>query len=150
MSLKIEIGNPKTQALDAVKALLAWKGRSSNPLPSFIEMGSGDSRLMLVLSNNKDAYYTVTSRDCSCPAHNWHPGQRCKHQRKYFAEHQATAKPAAVEAHRPFKPFIENEARPAKAAASSLSAIDCHDTSDMDVAYHSIKADREMWPLCEA
>ena len=82
----INIEKPITQTVEAVKSLLAWRGRSSDPLPQFVEMGEGDSRLVLVLSNKKDAYYTCTARDCSCPAHNWHPGQRCKHQRKHFAE----------------------------------------------------------------
>jgi len=77
---------PQTQCVDAIKALLSWRGRASDPLPSFIEMGEGESRLVLVLSNKKDCFYVTTAKDCSCPAHNWHPGQRCKHQRKYFAE----------------------------------------------------------------
>ena len=79
----------------------------------------------------------------------------------------------------PFKPFLEDELRPAairaakassgdllaemhsarwdaeddckptgtaKEPSSPLSVIDCHDTTALDVAYHSIKADREMWP----
>jgi hypothetical protein len=144
----IKIEKPKTQALDAVKALLAWKGHPINPLPADVSLENG--RLVLVLSNKKDAYYTVTSRDCSCLASAWHPGQRCKHRRKYFPEAKATAKPAAIGSHGAFKPFLESDAGPAKVSSSPLSAIDCHDTSDMDVAYHSIKADREMWPLCEA
>jgi len=88
--LKIE--KPVTQTTQAVCALLAWKGRSSNPLPSFVELGSGEGKVVLVLSNKKDSYYTVTAKDCSCPAANWHPNQRCKHQRKYFAEEQTTTR----------------------------------------------------------
>jgi hypothetical protein len=49
-------------------------------------MGEGDNRLVLVLSNKKDAYYTVTAKSCSCPAATYHPGTRCKHQRKYFPQ----------------------------------------------------------------
>lgn len=82
----IDIQKPQTQTLEAVKALLSWRGRASDPLPSFIEMGEGDSRLVLVLSNKKDCFYVTTAKDCSCPAHNWHPNQRCKHQRKHFPE----------------------------------------------------------------
>ena len=41
---------------------------------------------MLVLSNKKDAYYTVTSRACSCPAATYNPGKSCKHSRKYFPQ----------------------------------------------------------------
>ena len=33
-----------------------------------------------------------------------------------------------------------------KAQASSLSVVDCHDTRDIDVAYHSIQEDKTMWP----
>lgn len=40
-------------------------------------------------------------------------------------------------------PWIEDGVR--KAAASPFSIIDCHDSTDRDAAYHSIKADREMW-----
>jgi hypothetical protein len=78
-------GRPITQRIDAVKALLAWKQVSCDPLPEFVEMGDGDSRLVLVLSNKKDAYYTVTANGCSCPAATYHHGP-CKHQRKYFPQ----------------------------------------------------------------
>lgn len=138
--------SPKTQSLEAIKGLLAWKGRASDPLPEFVEMGQEDNRLVLVLSNKKDAYYCTTSRDCSCPARSWHPGQPCKHMRKHFAEQNGIKKPNAGRWHGHNGPFIEDEVRPVKAAASSLSAIDCHDSTDLDAAYHSIKADREMWP----
>jgi len=37
-----------------------------------------------MLSNKKDAYYVVTPKACSCPAAAYHPGQPCKHQRKFF------------------------------------------------------------------
>ena len=83
---------PQTQCIDAVKALLSWRGRASDPLPEFVELSSNGSRCVLVLSNKKDAYYTVTAKDCSCPAHNWHPNQRCKHQRKHFPESKTIRK----------------------------------------------------------
>jgi hypothetical protein len=142
---------PQTQTVDAVKSLLSWRGRAADPLPSFIEMGKEESRLVLVLSNKKDAYYVVTQKECSCPAHNWHPGQRCKHQRKFFAEVKAATRPtdSIMPERKPFRPFLEDEARPAKVSISHLSVIDCHDTTALDVAYHSIKEDREFWP-CEA
>jgi len=82
----LSVEKPTTQTVEAVKALLSWKGRAADPLPEFVEMGERESRLVLVLSNKKDAYYTTTAQDCSCPAHNWHPNQRCKHQRKHFPE----------------------------------------------------------------
>ena len=83
--------NPKTQSIDAVKSLLTWKGRGCDPMPStleFVNEGEG-SRLVLVLSNKKDSYYVVTPVKCSCPAATYHPGQPCKHQRKFFPQEQA-------------------------------------------------------------
>jgi hypothetical protein len=180
----IRVESPKTQSVEAVKALLAWKGRASDPLPSFIEMGEGESRLVLVLSNKKDCYYVTTARDCSCPARSWHPNQPCKHQRKYFAEQTihkqsieetlreadknlhkmpyqyqrmvkaareaAEAEPSDIIPHKPFRPFIEDEERsPAK--APSIPLVDTlPDPTARDIAYHSIKADREFWPMVEA
>lgn len=72
---------PITQSVDAVKALLSWKGHPVSPLPADVSMDNG--RLILVLSNKKDSYYTVTATKCSCPTANYHQGP-CKHQRKYF------------------------------------------------------------------
>ena len=72
---------PVTQSVDAVKSLLAFVGRASNPLPPDVSLDNG--RLVLILSNKKDAYYTVTATKCSCPAASYHHGP-CKHQRKYF------------------------------------------------------------------
>lgn len=78
-------GSPITQRIDAVKALLAWKKVSSDPLPQEVSLDSG--RLVLVLSNKKDAYYTVTAKGCSCPAATYHHGP-CKHQKKYFPQEE--------------------------------------------------------------
>ena len=144
----IQIENPKTQTVEAVKALLSWKHHPVNPLPCDVSLEN--NRLVLVLNNTKDAYYTCTAKACSCPAAVYHPGQRCKHQRKYFPEVKA-ARPAVVEARKPFRPFLEDEARPAKAAAaSSIPLVDTlGEPTPGELAYHSIKADREFWP-CEA
>jgi hypothetical protein len=79
---------PITQSVDAVKSLLQWKKIASDPLPADVSMDNG--RLVLVLSNKKDVYYTATPTKCSCPAATYHPGQRCKHQRRYFPEEQIT------------------------------------------------------------
>ena len=89
----LNVETPTTQSLDAIKALLSWRGRASDPLPSFIEIGKEESRLVLVLSNKKDCFYVTTARACSCPAAVYHHGP-CKHQRKYFPK---IAKPAAME-----------------------------------------------------
>jgi len=82
---------PITQSVDAVKALLQWKKIAGDPLPADVSMDNG--RMVLVLSNKKDVYYTVTPTKCSCPAATYHPGQRCKHQRKHFPQ---VAMPAAT------------------------------------------------------
>ena len=84
--------SPKTQSAEAIKSLLTWKKVSCDPLPEFVEMGEGDNRLVLVLSNKKDAFYTVTARACSCPAATYHHGP-CKHQRKYFPQPKREAEP---------------------------------------------------------
>lgn len=76
--------SPITQSIDAVKSLLAYFGRASDPLPTFLELPG--QRCVLVLSNKKDVYYTVTPKACSCPGATYRPGQPCKHQRKFFPE----------------------------------------------------------------
>lgn len=92
--------NPKTQSVEAVKALLSWRGRAVDPLPSKIEFmnHSDDSRLMLILSNDKTAYYVVTQKACSCPAAIYSPGKPCKHQRKYFpvAKVEQSTEPGSI------------------------------------------------------
>ena len=80
---------PVTQSIDAIKSLLAFVGRASDPLPSDVSLDNG--RLVLILSNKKDAYYTCTARACSCPGNQFR--HNCKHMRKYFPE---TSKPAAT------------------------------------------------------
>ncbi|NYT10227.1 MAG: hypothetical protein GKC09_09910 [Methanosarcinales archaeon] len=81
--LVYQVESPKTQSTGAVKALLAFKKVASNPLPQEVSLDGG--RLVLVLSNKKDAFYTVTARACSCPAATYHHGP-CKHQRKHFSQ----------------------------------------------------------------
>jgi hypothetical protein len=76
--------SPKTQSIEAVKALLAWRGRERDPLPTDVSLDNG--RMVLVLSNKKDVYYVTTPEACSCPSATYHPGQACKHQRKYFPQ----------------------------------------------------------------
>jgi hypothetical protein len=76
---------PVTQSLDAIKSLLAYVGRASDPMPSDVSLDNG--RLVLVLSNKRDAYYTCTSRACSCPGNQFR--HNCKHIRKYFPQAEA-------------------------------------------------------------
>lgn len=152
----LNIEKPQTQTVEAVCALLAWKGRSSNPLPEFVEMGSGESRLVLVLSNKRDAYYTTTARECSCPARSWHPNQPCKHQRKYFSgELAATKSPAAIRQpnhgswHGANGPVAPEETRArGVATSSSFEIVDSTpDASPREVAYHEMAETRQYWPL---
>ena len=139
---------PITQSVDAVKALLTWKGHPVDPLPADVSLDNG--RLVLVLSNKKDVYYTVTPSRCSCPSATYHPGQRCKHQRKHFPQEQAAtvAESGSIRPDmRGFRPIssLPGEER-AKSASSLSMLIDCHDTSDKDAAYWSIQEDKAMWP----
>jgi hypothetical protein len=76
---------PVTQSLDAIKNLLAYVGMASDTMPSDVSLDNG--RLMLVLINKKDAYYTCTSRACSCPGNQFR--HNCKHIRKYFQQAEA-------------------------------------------------------------
>ena len=119
MSLKIEMGNPKTQSIDAVKALLTWRGRAVDPLPQYVELGSKEGRCVLVLSNKKDCFYVTTARACSCPAAVYNHGP-CKHQRKHFAEQIAKPKPAG-KWHGQNGPWIEEV--PVKASSPLLQSI---------------------------
>ena len=89
---------PVTQSRDAVKTLLAFVGRASDPMPSDVTLDNG--RMVLVLNNKKDAYYTVTSAKCSCPAASYHHGP-CKHQRKYFPQQEASRPVSANDSIKP-------------------------------------------------
>jgi hypothetical protein len=82
---------PVTQSVAAIKNLLAYVGRASDPLPQDVSLKNG--RLVLVLSNKKDVYYTCTAAKCSCPGNQFR--HNCKHMRRYFPQEQ-TAKPAAT------------------------------------------------------
>lgn len=160
---------PVTQSLASVKSLLAYVGRGCDPLPAFVEMGKGDCKVVLVLSNKRDVYYTTTARVCSCPSATYRHNGPCKHQRKFFSGPQKSrevleaesdtilaAQNGAKRLARPpkdepliqrggFKPFDELPSeRAAKAVPSML--IDLHDTTDREVAYHSIQEDKTMWP----
>jgi hypothetical protein len=145
----LNIEAPTTQSIASVKALLGYVGRGCDPLPTDVSLENG--RMVLILSNKKDCYYVTTACACSCPAATFQHNAPCKHQRKYFAEVKAATKPATTDSlikRGGFKPIdkLPGEERAAK-ASSSLSPIDCHDTTDLDVAYHSIREDRILWPL---
>ncbi len=76
----LELASPVTQSREAVVAMLNYLNRTADPLPEVVDLGA----VKLVLSNKKDAYYTVSAKACSCPSATYRPGQPCKHQRKYF------------------------------------------------------------------
>jgi hypothetical protein len=97
----IEMQNPVTQSLDAIKAFLTWKGRAVDPMPSTIEFMQEEGRMMLVLSNKKDSYYVTTATKCSCPAATYHPGKPCKHMRRFFPQEAATVIATEAENIRP-------------------------------------------------
>ena len=97
MYKNVSIGSTVTQSLGAVVELLNFLGRPANPLPEFIELPG----MVLVLSNKKDAYYTATEKCCSCPAATYQPGQKCKHQRRFFPR---AAKPAVIESAESIRP----------------------------------------------
>ncbi len=83
--------DPKTQSIEAVKQLIAYHHHGQEPaeMPPFYRL-SGE--MVLVLSNKEDAYYVVAHKACSCPSATYHPGQACKHQRKYFPQPMRTLK----------------------------------------------------------
>ena len=71
---------PVTQRVESVVALLNFLGKASNPLPDAVELPG----IFLILNNKKDAFYVTSARSCSCPSAAYRPGQKCKHQRRYF------------------------------------------------------------------
>ena len=89
---KLVIASPVTQTRDAVQQLIAYFNHGQQPeeMPSFYRL---DGEMVLVLNNKKDAYYVVTPAGCSCPAATYHPGQPCKHSRKYFPQPKPAGEP---------------------------------------------------------
>jgi hypothetical protein len=67
-------------------------------MPSDVSLDNG--RMVLILSNKKDAYYTCTAKACSCPAASYHHGP-CKHQRKFFPQAEATKPVSANDSIKP-------------------------------------------------
>ena len=82
---KIVLASPVTQSREAVKQLITFHNHGVEPqeMPAFYRL---TGEMVLVLNNKKDAYYGTTPTTCSCPAATYHPGQLCKHARKYFPE----------------------------------------------------------------
>ena len=82
MTTRILSVAPVTQSTAAVVSLLKYLGKSIDPLPDAVKLSS----MALVLSNKKDVYYVTAANSCSCPSAAYRPGQKCKHQRRYFPE----------------------------------------------------------------
>jgi hypothetical protein len=80
MTTRILFGASVTQSTEAVESLLKYLGKPSAPLPDVVKLLD----MVLVLSNRKNAYYVTTVKSCSCPSAAYRPGQKCKHQRRYF------------------------------------------------------------------
>jgi len=87
MATNIQIENPVTQTVDAVKSLLAYMHRPVDPMPSFVEL---NGHVRLTLSKDKQAYYVTTPKDCSCPARAYWPGTTCKHMKALQASIEET------------------------------------------------------------
>jgi hypothetical protein len=85
---RILLGVAVTQSTEAVVSLLKYLGKPIDPLPLTVDLPG----MILVLSNKRDVYYTTSNTSCSCPSAAYRPGQRCKHQRKYFPQ----ARPAPM------------------------------------------------------
>jgi hypothetical protein len=60
---------PKTQSIDAVKALLSWRGRGTDPMPATVEFTQGgeEGRLVLVLAPIPIAAHRPLKRECKNP-----------------------------------------------------------------------------------
>ncbi len=91
---EILLGAAVTQPTEAVVSLLKYLRKPIDPLPQTVDLPG----LVLVLSNKKDVYYITSDSSCSCPSAAYRPGQRCKHQRKYFpqADKPVTLAPAEI------------------------------------------------------
>ena len=80
MTTRILFGASVTQSTEAIESLLKYLGKPIDPLPDVVKLLD----MVLVLSNRRDAYYVTTAQSCSCPSAAYRPGQKCKHQRRYF------------------------------------------------------------------
>jgi len=113
--LSIQLENPVSQTVDAVKSLLAYMHRPSDPLPSFVEL---NGHVRLTLSKDKQAYYVTTPKDCSCPARAYRPGTTCKHMKALQASIEDREDDSIMPAmSQPFRPYTDDG--PVKVRTSS-------------------------------
>ena len=92
MDGRIFVAYPVTQTRVAVEQLIAYFNHGQQPeeMPSFYRLSSD---MVFVRSNKGDVYYVTTPKSCSCPAATYHPGQPCKHSRKYFPQPKPVEEP---------------------------------------------------------
>ncbi len=55
----LSVEKPQTQTVEAVKALLSWRGRASDPLPEFVELSSNGSREEIARQLRQAGYKVV-------------------------------------------------------------------------------------------
>ncbi len=168
--------SPKTQSIESVKNLLTCIGRSTDPMPSLVDLAGG---VRLTKSSKGDVYYTTTPTACSCPARNFNPNKQCEHMKALLAEssraqakaHQARqrelrAKAKARVVEEPQEP-AKRLARPPgdcirpdmagfkpfsllpseeKTKAILSMLIDLFDTTEREASYWSIEEDKALWP----
>jgi len=117
MNGKTILSSPVTQTCAAVKQLIIFQNHGQEPaeMPAFCRLSA---EMVLVRNNKGDAYYVTTPKSCSCPAATYHPGQPCKHARKYFPKPKREASEPAVDSIRPEGkwhghngPWIEDEVK---------------------------------------
>jgi len=102
----IETANPKTQTVDAVKALLAYMHRPAEPLPEFVEL---QDRMRLTRSKDGKGYYLTTPKNCSCPARAFNPGAPCKHMKALQASIEEQEDESILPAmSQPFRPYVDD------------------------------------------
>jgi hypothetical protein len=104
----VQMENPTTQTVDAVKSLLAYVGRASNPLPIFVELKGG---VRLTRSKKGDCYYTTTPADCSCKARTFNPGTPCKHMTALQAGNGVEASRAQARAYQARQRELREQAK---------------------------------------
>jgi hypothetical protein len=113
----IQVEKPTTQTVDAVKSLLTYVGRASDPMPIFVELKGG---VRLTKSSKGDCYYTTTATDCSCRARTYNPCTPCKHMKVLQASNGVEASRAqarAYQAHqRKLRELAKGGSSPAEAA----------------------------------
>jgi hypothetical protein len=95
-----EMESPKTQSVEAVKALITFFNHGKEPaqLPDFFRL---TGEMVLVRSNRGDCFYVTTPTNCSCPARTYNPGKPCKHSRKYFPQPKKAAEAATTDSIKP-------------------------------------------------